>query len=343
MRRRGARRSELGEAEGGFLRRRTVSLTTRRRYEAGVSAYLRFAAISGTPILMPSDVSPLDDDQLRRHDALLDKSIHRLFFDGASLQQAREHLYGVAWGLSRPVSSLPLARQAFRGFSRLCPTVSRDPVTWEETIILADALLKRGTSPTIQAAILALLCFDSFARPSEMLGLCRRHVVPPPRSGRSPQFWSIMFHPEADLKPAKNRTFDDTIRIGEAPARLWLGGIIRRLCQLKRDDISPFFSLTLEQFERLVRSAAIDSKIPTKNLVPHQFRHGGASLEACVGGSQDAIQRRGRWLHANSCRRYMKLGRYQRALAALTPSHFLQAARADKFVQARSVALMARM
>ena len=99
MRRRGARRPELGEAESRFLRWRTVSLTTRRRYEIGISTYFRFAAIIGTPILMPSDMAPLDDDQLRRHDALLDKSIHRLFFDGASLQQAREHLYGVAWGL----------------------------------------------------------------------------------------------------------------------------------------------------------------------------------------------------------------------------------------------------
>ena len=67
---------------------------------------------------------------------------------------------------------------------------------WEETIIIADALLRRGTSVAIQAAVLAPLCFDSFARPSEMLSLCRRHVVPPPCSGRSPQFWSIMFHPE---------------------------------------------------------------------------------------------------------------------------------------------------
>ena len=66
--------------------------------------------------------------------------LDHLYVGGCTLQQARVSSCGRCWFLVCRMKKLPCSQQALAGFGRLCPTQTRAPVTWEETMLVAAHL-----------------------------------------------------------------------------------------------------------------------------------------------------------------------------------------------------------
>ena len=79
------------------------------------------------------------------------------------------------------------------------------------------------------------------------------------------------------------------------------------------------FSITHERAQRLIRKYSTLLKINSLSLSFHGLRHGGPSSDFIDGSmGLDEIQRRGRWKHPASVRRYEKHGLISSQLNRLT-------------------------
>ena len=150
-----------------FLRTRAVGPKTQITYGKIVADFEKFANIQLTP-----------QTRLRLIDPLLEKYITVMFFDGVGIASARYVLAAVAWvcAVPRVAESLPLAKQALRGYARLDPDKSKEPLPWEAASLMSQWLARNGS---ILAATALLIGFDLYLRPSELLGLKEGHVFPP--------------------------------------------------------------------------------------------------------------------------------------------------------------------
>lgn len=134
--------------------------------------------------------------------------------------------------------------------------------------------------------------------------------------------WAVIFFPSTESAVSKGFTQDDTVEVGSSTAdRGWITSVARALYRRTPAASDPLFSLTLRSFE--TRFTALAAAAGLRHVVPHQLRHGGPSVDAVHGCSAKAIQRRGRWASSRSVQRYMKQGRYLKAVAAL-PADFTQ-------------------
>lgn len=99
-----------------------------------------------------------------------------------------------------------------------------------------------------------LLTFDAYLRPSEALGLERRHVTPPRRGTARYQDWVITIAPQGD-KPAKNLDLDCSVVVG-LPPRVWATTLLTALHKRARPDGRLFGNLNPVLYERLLRKAS---------------------------------------------------------------------------------------
>eukprot|EP00974_Lingulodinium_polyedra_P024874 2405153-Lingulodinium_polyedra.AAC.1 len=94
------------------------------------------------------------------------------------------------------------------GAAREEPGSSREPVTWEETVLIADALLNLNTADANVTAAGCLLQFELYARPGELLRLLGRHVQPP--AAGIADAWTVVFFPADEPQKSKTGEQDDT-------------------------------------------------------------------------------------------------------------------------------------
>ena len=130
-----------------FGRRRRVGEKTRRLYDIEVSQF-QIAAHLG------------DDAEASTIDLALDSQLTHLYFSGATLRALRYRLFAINWHYVMVKADLRLARSTLEGFSKAIGESSRDPVTWEETLLRAKHLLDAGTAEGAELAALVLLAFD---------------------------------------------------------------------------------------------------------------------------------------------------------------------------------------
>ena len=216
----------------------------------------------------------------------------------------------------------------------------RDPVTWEWAILVADAALRlaRGVmTPLVETAILTLLAFDTYARPSDWLLARRSWLIAPVKGQRgSLAAWTITFYPATQTRTDKAGLQDDTVSIGTTnPRRAWLSDLAG-LWSAHRPKSALLFTLTLRAFETNLRFLAHQAQL--EEAVPQRLRHGGASADAIIGLSDLELQTRGRWSSNRSVVRYRKPGRYLRHLGLLSSgqpkaSHALEPAMLRSFRQ----------
>ena len=120
---RGQRVRHHGQSASGFLRRATVSAVTRKRYRAAFEQVTAVAKCQGL--------------RCQTHDELdiaLDAFVEHLSMQGEAPVAARYAIYGTAWVKDLPargVAVLPLAKKALKGFGRLDPEATRDPLPME--------------------------------------------------------------------------------------------------------------------------------------------------------------------------------------------------------------------
>eukprot|EP00971_Amphidinium_carterae_P166022 3290624-Amphidinium_carterae.1 len=185
-------------------------------------------------------------------DALLEVHLDKLFVQGGSQQNAKDAVYGLAWfaGFATKGLAFPRAKQALKAWRRMEPETSREPVSWAETLVLADTL---ATEHALAAAAV-LIAFDGYLRPSTCLGLSTDQVVRPRGKGALNQCALVLF-PRAAGIPSKVNAFDDTVIVGESEfGREW----VRTLCLtlLKRPAAGPLFcGLQVRDWNRLIKTA----------------------------------------------------------------------------------------
>ena len=298
-----------GEDALGFLRRRRVSEVTRRRYEAAIA---KFRLRSGTNDL--SSIYVVDE--------ALDMELVEMYLAGEELTVARYLMCALKWHLLVKPHDLPHSTASLQGYGRNSRESMRDPVTWEWTLLVALEAVRRARgcfSTHVEAAVVALLAFDTYARPSDWLVTQVAWLRPPAKGATAVlRAWTITFYPANQSLSNKAGLQDDTIAIGcSNPRRRWVSELAG-LCALRRRGSQHLFTLSLREFENSLTILAEQAALPKR--VPHQLRHGGASADAIDGLEDVPLQSRGRWASPKSVLRYRKPGRYLRELALLTPA-----------------------
>lgn len=283
----------------GFLRRSSVTAATAERYKECVRELIQFVKKEARGRLSPAN--------LEKADRALEAYLEQLFSSGESKEAGRYTLFGLAWarGWATRSPAFPLSKQALKGWDRMEPAASREPIPCDIALAFARRL-SSGTSEEVEAAAAILLCFDTYLRPSECLGLTRSHVVPPHGQGATGQ-WAVTIAPAGLGAPSKTSTYDDTVIVGEAKKpRSQTSVVLKALYDTRSVELFP--RLTLHRFEVLMRKTCVESASGDAYM-PHQCRHGGASHDALDGiRPMRDIQRRGRWRARESLRRYEKHG-----------------------------------
>lgn len=138
----------------------------------------------------------------------------------------------------------------------------------------------------------------------------------------------------------KTNTFDDTVILGAScKERNWVNGIFGKFFRFRaklmggRDSKAPLLDLTLVEYEQCLRLGSEHLALPTRRALPHQLRHGGASMDGLTSLSIEFIQARGRWSELKNVRRYKKQGRYLKRLSMLSDVQMTESARMRNFIQ----------
>ena len=260
-------------------------------------------------------------------DTSLTKFVDHLFLSGEAPGAARYTIYGFCHvhGIpSRSAHVLPKSKQALKGFVRSCPKRVRDPPPFAAFLVVVQAILMLGCHKHLLAAALLFLSFDAYLRPSEGLRL-RRADVTPPTHGQGRSSWVLTIAPQGGV-PAKNRQHDCSVTVGFA-GRDWASLILAALYRSTSCESDLLFGdLGLGEVEKFCRIAAKQLKLPVR-VDPHSMRHAGPSIDMYNGVTTLAeVQTRGRWLSADSVRRYAKPAGLLRQLKKLSSTVLCEAA-----------------
>ncbi|CAE8638853.1 unnamed protein product, partial [Polarella glacialis] len=202
-------------------------------------------------------------------------------------------------------SCLPESKKALKGWKTGAPGRMRLPYPEEVILDVADFALGAGNG---EAAFAIALQLDGYFRPSEVLNLTVKQVMPPARkAGRAyAKAWGIVLAPAEDQKPTKTGQFDDSVLIGDIQHE-WLGPLLELLTKNKAPEEKLFPSLSLASYERLFRDAMQKRYNKFIHVTPHSVRHSGPSNDKFhKRRSLLQIQKRGRWASPKSVTRYEK-------------------------------------
>ena len=147
---------------------------------------------------------------------------------------------------------------------------------WLWVVAIAGALLWRGRW---ESALVALVAFNSYARPSSLLAMKTEDLLlPVARSGL--ERWALLLHPACRDEVGKTGTQDDTIILD------WLDiDLSQPLQQLRQNRVlgEKLFKITATQFRGDFAQAAIDVGPQGRDGIPYMLRHGGASRDILRG------------------------------------------------------------
>ena len=177
------------------------------------------------------------------------------------------------------------------------------------------------------------LALDPYMRPSEVMALKKKQVVPPHAGeGR----WAVIIAPAGGGPPSKTGTFDDTITVTAGKhKRGVVAALLRVVYQYAEGPESLLFKgLASRHINAALKRAASALKFPM-TFTGHQLRHGGASDDALEGKHIKDIQKRGRWRAPESVRRYEKFGVLLRVRQRFTVLQLQAAGTIQKTMPAR--------
>ncbi|CAK0791289.1 unnamed protein product [Prorocentrum cordatum] len=218
---------------------------------------------------------------------------------------------------------LPRSWRCLKGWKKLSPSRSRKPLVFAIWAALAVELCRLG-APLVGAMVLIMV--ECYLRPGEMLSLTSDSFLAP--TEHAVQNWVVWLFPEAGVARSKVGSADDTIPCdsGRCP---WMCHIFKAL--KGRQSSRPLLDLSYPQFLRFFRRAATNIGA---DVVPHQGRHSGASLDRATGRrSLEEVQKRGRWAAMSSVKRYEKSGRPNESWEKLGDASKAHCAAAAKLLQ----------
>ena len=168
----------------------------------------------------------------------------------------------------------------------------------------ASFCIKHGS---LHAAVAALLQYDLYTRPSEILGIAGTDLVAPVRGMSG--FWGVIFGNSDRQERTKTGAMDDVV-LADSLHRPWSNVLLRHLGRKMKNVHTHVFSLTLAQYEDWFRRFSSLHQLPPDTFSPHTLRHSGPSFDALhKHRNLSEIQQRGRWASASSVQRYKKPGR----------------------------------
>ena len=203
------------------------------------------------------------------------------------------------------------------------PPTSRLPIPWPVVAAVSNEMMRANER---ESALITLLCFHTYFRPSEPFKLLGKHVIPPVLlAGAGHRHWALTLHPFELSKPSKTQEFDESVLLDTAESA-FLGPLLYELGS-RRGLEQPLFGIDQAHFGRAFKEACITLGLQTLGPpTPYQLRHAGASWDFAAGLRNLAeVQRRGRWKATASVRRYEKGGRVSEQLNRLTPRQRAQA------------------
>ena len=209
---------------------------------------------------------------------------------------------------------LPQAKAAQQGWKRLTPSRSRLPIPFELAAALFHTLVTMGR---LESALITLLCFCLYLRPSEPHALKCSQIIPPSRGPSSSRFVTVVLNPFEDGRSSKTHEYDESL-LCDSPLLPQLGpALLRHARGRPRGD--RLFSVCQADVARDLRDACLRLRVPPPlEVVMYKYRHGGASTDfACKHRSLAEVKLRGRWKSDASLRRYEKGGRLAEQLHRL--------------------------
>ncbi len=279
------------------LRVRRIKKATLLQYDGCVKTFTRWAAESKRSLATSDKV-----------DVAMSIYFHELFETDSSFNLASYTLFG--WIALKMVPKqaerllLPLARSALASWKSERPGETRVGVPPQVVMAFACYCVKHGC---FQSAVAALMQYDLYARPSEILCIVGSDIVAPVR-GMS-NAWGIVFGNSERAILTKAKQHDDVV-LANSVHRPWCGKLIQHVAKHLIHEPKPVFDLTLSQYEELFRSFSKDMGLPVSAFTPHTLRHSGPSFDILHHHrTLKEIQERGRWESINSVRRYKKPGR----------------------------------
>ena len=314
------------------MKQRSVSQKTRRVYREHYDRFLAWCTRRSLNTLSKADA-----------DAALEKYLDQVFFDGVEAYTARCTVWGFGFvrDLDMCRADFPKAHRALKGWRAAAPEGTKEPAAWESIVVGADALASAagvealGRRVALGAARAALVQFDTYARPNEILKVKKEDLIPPTRRLR---FWHVVLNPrptgkegdEQDLFRAsvgveraamsKQRTFDNSVAVADENSEVTGRSLLRQMLpewRRRTPDGARLFPLAFSEYEKAWRWASGMLALKT-TITPHMLRHGGPSCDFAHGSrALVQIQERGQWVSLKSCQRYKKAGVYQQVVASL--------------------------
>ncbi|CAK0903488.1 unnamed protein product [Prorocentrum cordatum] len=209
--------------------------------------------------------------------------------------------------------SLPRAGQSLRGWRRLAPGRARLPLPWEAVALLAEQLVLDGYWTT---AVLVVLSFHCYFRPSGGFKLKREMMVPPLRGSRYGN-WSLVLHPFEFTVASKTHQFDETVVVDAPDFKLLLDPALAWLRACTPPQQCPF-AFSQADFIQRFRLAGQRCGIELLRPELYMLRHSGPSFDQAIGRRTLAeIKLRGRWMSDAAVQRYRKEGRVSEQLRRL--------------------------
>ena len=142
--------------------------------------------------------------------------------------------------------------KALKGWERLAPGNSKDPLPWILVLALASELNQHGHFEMSTATVLAT---DAYLRPGEIGSLKGNSLVPPRREAGAPfDQWALHLFPREGGLARKTQQHDDTIFL-DSSNRPWLGPLVNLIAQTRKRD-EKLFSFTIDAWRKELRAAA---------------------------------------------------------------------------------------
>eukprot|EP00435_Cladocopium_sp_Y103_P009768 s2772_g2.t1 len=281
-----------------LLRVKRISAKTVVLYNQRVTEFLSWA--SAQRVVVGSSE--------RRLDINMSKYFNELYEDGEAYNVASYTLFGfIALKMSpkRPEKELlPLARSALNAWKASTPCTSRVGVPPQVIYRFACFCLENGDR---DAATAALIQYDLYLRPSEILQLKGRDIVKP--VANVSQHWGVLIGNSDFEEVSKTGTTDDIV-VANSAHRTWCNDLVRHVAFRFLDQDVCLFGITLNHYEKLFREFTKAYKLTPQCFTPHTIRHSGPSFDALhEHRALGEIQARGRWASATSVQRYRKPGR----------------------------------
>ena len=204
---------------------------------------------------------------------------------------------------------LPRVSRALKGWHRLSPPLTRQPLPWLGLMGIVGVCLQRGL---VTHAASFVLQFTLYLRPGELMELKVSQVVPPihPGGGAVRGVWAFIVRPyeEESSRPGKTGEFDESLLLDDNRLS-FLDSFLEVLTQGRSQD-SPLWPFDLAQHQRVLEECLQVLCLLGLGIELYSLRHGGASDDFLHRRrSLLELKDRGRWRSDASVRRYKKSAR----------------------------------